>query len=68
MAEFYVDTTAQSNGEHIVHNASCALLPPKESRRYLGSIASCSSALKKAAEMFKPVNACPQCVSACRAA
>lgn len=36
MAEFYVDTTAQSNGEHIVHNANCTLLPPKESIRYLG--------------------------------
>lgn len=64
MAEFYVDTIAQSNGEHIVHFATCAQLPPKETRIYLGSIASCGSALKKAAEKFKPVNACPQCAPA----
>ncbi|MCQ8104729.1 hypothetical protein NP590_11485 [Methylomonas sp. SURF-2] len=64
MAEFYVDTTAQGNGEHIVHFATCESLPPKEARLYLGSIASCGSALKKAAEKFKPVNACPRCAAA----
>ena len=65
MAEFYIETNPQPNGEHIVHNATCSLLPAKDAVRYLGSIASCTSALKKAAESFKLVNGCPQCATAC---
>lgn len=62
MAEFYVEITTQSNGEHLVHKADCAQLPAKESLRYLGSIASSNSAVKKAAELFKPVSGCSHCV------
>lgn len=63
MAEFYIETNAQPNGDHIVHNANCAALPDKQSIRYLGSIASCGSAVKKASEFFKQVKACPQCTA-----
>lgn len=63
MAEFYIETNAQANGDHIVHKANCSLLPAKDAIRYLGSIASSASALKKAAESFKHVNGCPQCAS-----
>jgi hypothetical protein len=68
MAEFYIETIAQPNGEHIVHNAACSLLPAKDSIRYLGSIASCASAIKKATESFKHVNGCPQCAPASHSA
>ena len=68
MAEFYVEINAQENGVHVVHNASCSSLPAKESISYLGSIASCTSALKKAAERFKQVDGCPQCASTCHTA
>jgi hypothetical protein len=63
MAEFYVEINAQANGEHIVHFADCSLLPAKDTISYLGSIASCTSAIKKAAERFKQVNGCPQCAA-----
>ena len=68
MAEFYVEINTQNNGDHVVHKADCTLLPSKEDIRYLGSIASCNSALKKAAEMFKQVNGCTQCASTCHSA
>lgn len=68
MAEFYIETNAQTNGDHIVHKANCSLLPSKDEIRYLGSIASCASALKKAAESFKQVNGCPQCATTCHSA
>ncbi|QPK64164.1 hypothetical protein IVG45_04100 [Methylomonas sp. LL1] len=68
MAEFYIETNAQPNGDHIVHNANCSLLPAKDAIRYLGSIASCASAVKKAAESFKQVNGCPQCATTCHSA
>lgn len=64
MAEFYVEINAQSNGDHFVHRAECSQLPAKNTIRYLGSIASCASAIKKAAESFKQVNGCPHCSSA----
>ena len=61
MAEFYIETIAQPNGDHIVHNANCTALPDKQTIRYLGSIASCGGAVKKASEFFKQVKACQQC-------
>jgi len=68
MAEFYVEINAQTNGEHVVHRADCTQLPSKETIRYLGSIASCTSALKKAAESFRQVNGCPHCATTCHTA
>ncbi|MGZ4958900.1 MAG: hypothetical protein ACXV7J_06590 [Methylomonas sp.] len=68
MAEFYIETNAQANGDHIVHNANCSQLPAKDTLRYLGAIASCGSALQKAAQSFKQVNGCPQCATTCHSA
>lgn len=64
MAEFYIETTAQANGDYIVHKSTCSLLPPsKEAVRYLGAIASSGSAVKKASEFFKQATSCPQCAT-----
>ncbi|MGR8930275.1 MAG: hypothetical protein ACU836_06505 [Gammaproteobacteria bacterium] len=68
MAEFYVETNPQTNGDHVVHRIECSLLPAKDTISYLGSIASGASAIKKAAERFKQVNGCPQCVPNCHTA
>ncbi|MGR9045398.1 MAG: hypothetical protein ACU83N_08885 [Gammaproteobacteria bacterium] len=65
MAEFYIELNPQGNGDHVVHNSECSKLPAKEAVQYLGSISNCTSALKKAAERFKQVNGCSQCLSAC---
>ncbi|WKJ92526.1 hypothetical protein QZJ86_10380 [Methylomonas montana] len=63
MAEFFVEINAQDNGEHVVHKSNCSLLPAKDALRYLGSIASAASAVKKAQESFKLVNGCSHCTS-----
>ena len=61
MAEFYVEIVAQGNGDHTVHKSDCSILPSKESIYYLGAISNSDSALKKARERFKQVNACIHC-------
>lgn len=68
MAEFYVELNVRSNGDYIVHKADCPELPGKDVLRYLGSIASCNSAVKKAGQMFRQVNGCSQCAVACHTA
>lgn len=66
MAEFFVEKLAQNSGYHVVHKSDCALLPKsKEAIHYLGSISTCKSALKKAGELFKPVNGCAECSTDC---
>ena len=65
MAEFFIELNPKENGDHVVHNAGCSILPAKDAVHYLGSISNCTSALKKAAERFKQVNGCSQCLSAC---
>ena len=67
MAEFYIEISPRENGDHIVHDASCGELPAKDTMQYLGSIASCASALKKASERFKQANGCPVCAVSCHA-
>lgn len=64
MAEFYIETNAQPNGDHYVHFANCTLLPAKDAIHYLGSIASSASAIKRASEYFKNACGCPQCAPA----
>lgn len=62
MAEFYVETIAQENGDHLVHNANCSSLPAKDSIKYLGAISNSGSALKKANEWYKVVIGCSLCI------
>ena len=62
MAEFYVETITQDNGDHLVHNANCSNLPAKNLTKYLGAISNSGSALKKANEWFKVVSGCTQCI------
>jgi hypothetical protein len=68
MAEFYVEINPQSNGEHIVHKSDCSILPSKDAIHYLGAIASCGSAVKKASGVYRQVNGCSQCSVACHTA
>jgi hypothetical protein len=63
MAEFYVETLTQSNGDHLVHKSTCSLLPSKESILYVGSVSNAASAIKKANQTFPRVTGCSQCAS-----
>ena len=63
MAEFYIEKTEQSNGEHLVHFANCKTLAAKPDTIYLGSIASFQSAWAEGKRLYNGVNACPECAS-----
>lgn len=61
MAEFYIETAENSEGEHIIHFATCDKLPAANELRYLGSIASYESAESKGLGIYHKVTPCPEC-------
>ena len=65
MARYYVNTNAQSTGEHEVHREGCSFLPLKENRVYLGEYKSCAPAVKEAAKRYQKVDGCFYCCWEC---
>ena len=65
MASYYVNKSAQPNGDHEVHKAGCSFLPGADQRIYLGDFARCQPALKKAGEHYRDVNGCYYCSKEC---
>lgn len=63
MADYYVNTTAQANGDHEVHVSTCRFFPA--TRKHLGDFASCGPAVTKAKETYSQVNGCRTCAYAC---
>ena len=63
MAEFYLEKTAQSAGEHLVHFDNCTAMPKRQEMIYLGSIASFESAWKSGKSYYNAISACPTCAS-----
>jgi len=62
---YYVNTNAQSNGDHEVHREDCSFLPAPGSRLYLGLFEECFSAVAKARAYFRQVNGCYYCCRPC---
>jgi hypothetical protein len=65
MSSYYVNTVAQSNGDHEVHVERCNFLPSPANRQYLGEFVSCAGAVAKARQSFRQVNGCFYCSRAC---
>lgn len=65
MARYYVNTNAQSNGDHEVHKSDCSRLPEPENRLYLGDFSSCGPAVTEAKKTYKQSNGCYYCSNAC---
>ena len=67
MPRFCVNTNAQSNGDHEVHDVdrerSC--LPNSSHRLDLGFHPDCQSAVRQAQQSYGQVNGCAFCASAC---
>ena len=62
---YYVNNTAQANGDHEVHKLGCYWLAQAVSTRDLGLHDTCSSAVR-AAKVFHPQsNGCATCIPAC---
>ena len=66
MPRFYVNTSAQSNGDHEVHEENKCQYPPNIiNRRDLGHHSTCESAVKEAKNLYNQVNGCYHCCYNC---
>jgi hypothetical protein len=67
MPTYCVNSTAQSNGDHEVHDVTANkwCLPTRANRVDLGHHGTCSSAVRAAKNHFRQVNGCRWCAPAC---
>lgn len=66
MPNYCVNTNAQSNGDHEVHDVgSCQHLPEAKHRLDLGYHTNCQGAVKKAKETYSQSNGCYYCCPDC---
>lgn len=59
--KYYVNTNAQSTGEHEVHKSTCSWLPDAENRIYLGEFSDGKEAVKAAKKYYSKVDGCYYC-------
>lgn len=65
MDKYYVNNTAQLNGDHEVHKQGCYWLSQANSVKDLGYHASCFSAVRDAKRYYLRANGCATCSNAC---
>ena len=65
MKNYYVNTNAQSNGDHEVHTATCNHLPDISNRKFLGEFWNCQDAVNEAKKFYSNVDGCYYCCYAC---
>jgi hypothetical protein len=65
MPAYCVNTRAQSNGDHEVHNYGCNYLPDQQNRQYLGDFATCHGAVAEAKKSYRQSNGCYFCSMSC---
>ena len=65
MNKYYVNKTAQPNGDHEVHEDSCYWLSLANSKEYLGTHSNCDSAVKEAKKKYPTANGCMSCSKEC---
>ena len=63
MARYYVNTNAQSTGEHEVHKDGCHRMPEPQNRTYLGYFSDAKEAVREARRYFANVDGCYYCAS-----
>ena len=61
MAYYYVNDTAQTNGDHEVHKSGCYWLGLVNSKTSLGDHLTCVSAVRKAKEVYATADGCKHC-------
>ncbi len=65
MATYYVNSNAQSNGDHEVHTSTCTYLPIPANQVYLGVFTTCAEAVRTAKALGYNANGCYYCSSSC---
>ena len=65
MADYYVCTQPQANGDHEVHTADCTYMPPPENTTRVGSFENCREAVQQAKTTYPKANGCYYCCRPC---
>lgn len=65
MAIYCVNSKAQPNGDHEVHQEGCSFWPSAENRVMLGSHVDCHSAVRAARRHYRQSNGCFWCSRPC---
>lgn len=65
MANYYVNDSADSKGDHEVHRDGCYWLGLVKNRTYLGFFNSCAPAVARAKLTYPTANGCYHCSRAC---
>ncbi len=66
MPRFYVNTNAQSNGDHEVHEDNyCSNAPAYINRKDLGYHSDCRGAVEEAKKTYRRANGCYYCCKTC---
>ena len=67
MPNFIVNKSAQSNGDHEVHNTTsgCNYMPAVSNRKDLGWHSDCHGAVREAKKTYARSNGCYYCCNAC---
>lgn len=65
MANYYVNSNAQANGDHEVHRDGCDYMPAPENRISLGPHPNCHSAVAAAKKIYRQSNGCYYCSKEC---
>ncbi len=61
--KYYVNTRAQANGDHEVHEEGCRHFPG--SSKYLGEFYSCKGAVTEAKKTYATADGCKTCSPDC---
>jgi hypothetical protein len=62
---YYVNTNAQANGDHEVHESGCTFMPDASNRKFLGDFQSCHAAVRESKRYYSKSNGCFYCSLAC---
>lgn len=62
---YYVNDTAQMEGDHEVHRQGCQWLALATHTTYLGEFETCRPAVLKAKQKYKTADGCATCCPAC---
>jgi len=65
MAKYYLNNTAQANGDHEVHKDGCYWLTLVTSKKDLGYHTNCKAAVREAKKTYSQSNGCVHCSKEC---
>lgn len=63
MEEFFVEKSANENGEHLVHTESCSSIPTRDELRWIGARSTNAAPVKEAGDWFSNAVPCPDCMA-----